>query len=141
MADASIRPNELVASGARATTLTFLGVLSAIFLGLTLIVGAVAIVAARTYVAVGERMADLSGPEPDSTPAGGLELALQIALSPGVHRPIALSGAVLFLFGIGAGIIGAIRRARNRHRLAQQAGAYAQTLRQERAAREQAGHQ
>lgn len=136
MAEAPLHPDQLVSSGTRSSTLSAIGTLSAILIGLTLIVGSVAIVAARTYIAVGERMADLSGPEPDSSPAGGLELALQIATSPGVHRPLALSGVVILVFGIGAAIVGSITRAQRKHRLAREAGAFADTLRAERAQRD-----
>lgn len=135
MAEAPFHPEELVSPRQRSSTLSAIGTLSAILIGLTLIVGSVAIVAARTYIAVGERMADLSGPEPDSSPAGGLELALQIATSPGVHRPLALSGVVILVFGIGAAIVGSITRAQKRRRLAREAGAFAEALRAERADR------
>lgn len=116
----------------RAHGLSFYGTISAITIGLTLMVGAIAIVAVRSYITIGERFADMSGAEPDSTPAGAWGIALELAAGPGIHRPLGLSGVVIFIFGIIAAIVGIALRITRKRRLARNMAEFAQSVRQER---------
>jgi hypothetical protein len=116
----------------RAHGLSFYGTISAITIGLTLMVGAVAIVAVRSYITIGERFADMTGTEPDSTPAGAWGIALELAAGPGIHRPLGLSGVVIFIFGIIAAIVGIALRITRKRRLARNMAEFAEATRQQR---------
>lgn len=114
----------------RARGLSFYGTVSAIFLGLALLVSALGIVVVRSYITIGERFADMSGAEPDSSPAGAWAIAKELAVGPGIHRPLGLSGALIFTFGIVAAIVGIVLRIGRKRRLARNMAEFAEATRQ-----------
>lgn len=57
-----------------------------LWIGLVFGVGAIGVVVVRAYLALSERMADVLGPEVDTTPRGLLGTAREIAMGPGIHR-------------------------------------------------------
>ena len=69
-------------------------------MGLTLVVGALAIVVVRAYVLFGERAADLAGPDLDTSARGLIETGREIALGPGIHRVMAVAGGILAILGV-----------------------------------------
>lgn len=75
-----------------------------IWIGLTFGVGAIGILLVRSYIAFSERVADVLGPDIDTTPAGLAAVVIEVAREPGVHRwmggiaaALCVSGFVLFM--------------------------------------------
>lgn len=61
-----------------------------LWMGLAFGVGAIGVVVVRAYLAFSERMADVLGPEVDTTPRGLFGVAREIAMGPGIHRGLGL---------------------------------------------------
>ena len=94
---------ELEAHG-RACSRLFLSLfltLSMVLVGLTLIVGAGAVLIVRAYVQVGERMADMSAPDMDTSVRGIVDLVAALAREPGIHH-------FMFWTGAGLAVVGAV---------------------------------
>ncbi|QYK47005.1 MAG: hypothetical protein KF838_09430 [Phycisphaeraceae bacterium] len=109
--------------------LGFYGSLSLAVGGIALMICALGIVVVRTYVAAGERFADLSGPEPDASPSGVIGIALGIAQGQGIHRPFGLAGAVLLIFGIFTAVCDAMLARWRRRTLARSMASIADEVR------------
>lgn len=113
----------------RTRGLGFYGSLSLAVGGIALMICALGIVVIRTYVAAGERFADLSGPEPDASPSGVIGIALGIAQGQGIHRPFGLAGAVLLIFGIFTAVCDAMLARWRRRTLARSMASIADEVR------------
>lgn len=106
--------------------------LSIVLVGLTLIVGAGAILMVRAYIAIGERMADLGQPDMDTSPRGIFDAVRELAAGPGVHHAMFWCGAALALVGFVLTIIRVVSRRMARRLAADEYARAADHLRRER---------
>lgn len=109
--------------------------LSMSMVGVTLIIGAGAVLIVRAYVEFGQKMADLSGPGMDTTPGGIFDGVKELARGPGIHHAMFWTGAALTVVGAVLTVVHVmVKRSLKRQTRAEIARA-AENLRQDRASR------
>lgn len=132
-------PLESAARARRTLFLSAFMTLSIMLVGLTLIVGAGSVLMVRAYVTIGERMADLSGPDMETTPGGIFAVVKELAAGPGIHKPMFWGGSVLTIAGVGLTIAHIVVRRTLKRRTQREIARVASDLRAQREQRSARG--